>query len=230
MDWIDAVLEKYPIKLKSGVLKLVRENLRAEQLKNAVPDTGIADLFMAHFLQEPLAVTSDPVLPDEIRARGAEKEEEDGWMLREVILEVVDVVEIGHSMYNTLRAVNANLNLTLAPADESDESRENNSGKKIPHKMLRFVLSDGRTLVNAAELTPIGSDVCLKMPLGSKMHIKSCEVRRGTLLLDTGCVVFLGGQSPEYRFVNTAPHLRLHVTLSKALGLEPREFIPREKD
>lgn len=169
MPSVEEIFARYPVVMKRSVTRDVEVNLRNEQKKLGIPDSKLGELFLAHFLEEDLQVTSEPVLRKDIYSNGAEQRSD---LLRSAILEVVDVVEVGHSLFNLLKAVDACLRISITADPKPCESVDDAcapSGPKIPRKILRLVLSDGYTYVTGLEVEPLGPHFSLTMPLGSKV-------------------------------------------------------------
>lgn len=167
MPSISEIVNQYSLSLKRDAVANAEVFLGREQEKLSLPDSELGNLFLRHFLQEHLRDTSEPVLSSNLYAGGAESASSS---ISIAVLEVMDVTEIGYSMFSILKAVNTSLKISLcSDAFDSEEGDVESSDSKIPRKILRFVLSDGYTQVLGLEVEHLGPQFSLTMPLGSKV-------------------------------------------------------------
>ncbi|KAJ2856588.1 hypothetical protein FB639_006092 [Coemansia asiatica] len=114
----------------------------------------------------------------------------------------------------------------LAPVDDDDDENDNTAGvftmqtqtqtqtqtntqnlddpvdrePKIPHAMLKLVLTDGKTRLPAIEMAPV-PQLSVELPIGTKVLVTRGHVLQptGTLCLLPDCIQVLGGSPMQYQ-------------------------------
>ncbi|CAE6426874.1 unnamed protein product [Rhizoctonia solani] len=118
--------------------------------------------------------------------------------IKDTLCEIVALTEIGHSAF-TLK------NVRQARVDKEDlaglagdlEDGEDYSIPKYPRSMLRFELSDGTKTMRAIEYRRIPDFELGVTPLGTKIHLKEVNVRRGIIYLEPRGIQVKGYQTAE---------------------------------
>ncbi|KAJ2180650.1 hypothetical protein IW139_006366 [Coemansia sp. RSA 353] len=93
----------------------------------------------------------------------------------------------------------ANTQGSAAHAPNDDVDANGDRKPKIPHGMLKLVLTDGRTRISALELTPI-PQLNVGLPIGTKVLVKGGQFMQptGLLSLDADGIQLLGGAPAQY--------------------------------
>ncbi|KAJ2910325.1 hypothetical protein GGI21_000989 [Coemansia aciculifera] len=88
---------------------------------------------------------------------------------------------------------------------------------KIPHKMLKLVLTDGQSQVAALEVEPI-AQLSAELTIGSKVIVKSAQIVEGTgvMCLRAGDIRIVGGAPAQYA------QQTLRARMAELLGMEDR--------
>ncbi|KAL5033796.1 hypothetical protein RTP6_001711 [Batrachochytrium dendrobatidis] len=123
------------------------------------------------------------------------------------ILQINDIMEIGHSVHSML-------NLILERKPKRGEPPTPGE-LQLPRKMLQLTLSDGGQICTGIEYTPMGQ-INLLTPLGTKILISNVRVSRGILLLSSANTKVLGGSISEMNALD--PLIRLENTLKSLLN------------
>ncbi|KAG0770312.1 hypothetical protein G6F60_004932 [Rhizopus arrhizus] len=150
------------------------------------------DRLLHDFLHKDLALTSEPVIPENFGSNPVETFPL--GHLRHgggVVLQIQDTTDI---RYSTLSLLN---NLTNAtPVRQVYVERSEDEKVDFTRGMLRWTLTDGKNQIQAIEMEAI-PDLSLTTPFGCKILVKSCQVRRGMLLLTKNNIKVLGGDVSE---------------------------------
>ncbi|KAJ2369369.1 recQ-mediated genome instability protein 1 [Coemansia sp. RSA 2611] len=111
-------------------------------------------------------------------------------------------------------------NATQAPPESGQASGEREP--KIPHSMLKLVLTDGQTRVSALELTPI-PQLHVELPIGTKVLVKSGRFLQptGVLILDASGIQVLGGAPAQYKQFTLRSRLRSYLDQTRAAAAAP---------
>ncbi|OJT11460.1 hypothetical protein TRAPUB_12012 [Trametes pubescens] len=160
-----------------AILELVNAQLLASDFADSmVPGTG----FPANIIGAEKAVLEGPIL-----------------------VEVVGMMEIGHSAYSLLQTYESReeyrKQAALREAREPRDGEERKPMPKYPRSMLQFQLSDGSAILPAIENKPFPEFELGETPLGIKMILRNASIRRGTALLKPDCVQVMEGTKNDDR-------------------------------
>ncbi|KAG1455276.1 hypothetical protein G6F46_001743 [Rhizopus delemar] len=177
-------------------IRITKEYLESfwnQEQPRPLPDTDEAyDQLLQDFLHKDIALTSEPVIPENFGQNTIETFPL--GHLRHgggVVLQIQDTVDICYSALSLLN------NLTNAtPIRQIYGERNNHEQITFPRGMLRWTLTDGKNQIQAMEVETI-PDLSLTTPFGCKILVKSCQVRRGMLLLVKNSIKVLGGDVLE---------------------------------
>ncbi|KAJ2846388.1 hypothetical protein IWW36_004377 [Coemansia brasiliensis] len=100
---------------------------------------------------------------------------------------------------NGVFAANTQSTAAQPPATEASEAQGERK-PKIPHSMLKLVLSDGCSRIHAIEQTPI-PQLSVELPVGTKVVVRSGKFLQPTniLCLDAQNIQVLGGTPAQYQ-------------------------------
>ncbi|CEI91154.1 hypothetical protein RMCBS344292_05454 [Rhizopus microsporus] len=194
VDNIPYILQR-KCKDRDGI-RITKEYLQtfwSQGQRRPTPDTEEAyNQLVQDFLNKDIALTSEPVIPENFGQNSIETFPQ--GHLRHgggVVLQIQDTIDI---RYSTLSLLN---NLTNAtPVRQIYVERNKDDEVDFQRGMLRWTLSDGKNQIQAMEMETI-PELSLTTPFGCKILIKSCQVRRGMLLLRRNNVKVMGGAVPE---------------------------------
>ncbi|KAI7867088.1 uncharacterized protein EV154DRAFT_147928 [Mucor mucedo] len=195
-------------KERSGI-RLTREYLTAWNQRRSSSTPNIESAYtdiVADFLKTDISETSEPVIPEDYGRLAIDTFPP--AHLRQgggVVLQIQDTNDVSHSALSQLD------NLS--------------SGQTWPRGKLRWTLSDGHLQVQATEFQPIPF-LNLTIPFGSKVLVKSCQVRRGMLMLTPDNVKWLGGGVPELYGGNMTTELQTRLKTRLGTLAQPNTPIP----
>ncbi|KAI8080890.1 hypothetical protein BDF21DRAFT_451829 [Thamnidium elegans] len=154
-------------------IRLKKEYLQSWKERRLSPISNIEAAYeelVSDFKKTDIATTSEPViaqdngqLPDSFPP---------GQFHQGVVLQIQDTWDISHSLFSQLNNLK--------------------DGIKIPRGMLRWTLSDGTSLIHARETENI-QGLELMTPFGTKLLVKSCQVKHGMLQLSNKNTTLMGG-------------------------------------
>lgn len=198
-------------KERSGI-RLTRDYLQSWKDQRTSPINDIAMAYteiVADFLKTDISVSSEPVIPENHGQLPVDTFPP--GHLRQgggVVLQIQDTNDISHSALSQLDNLN--------------------TGQEWPRGKLRWILSDGTRQVQATEFQTITS-LNLKTPFGSKVLIKSCQVRRGMLMLTAENVTLLGGGVPEIYGGNMIKELQTRLKARLNIAVQPNTPTPASR-
>ncbi|KZP00573.1 hypothetical protein CALVIDRAFT_509829 [Calocera viscosa TUFC12733] len=137
-----------------------------------------------------------------------------------LLLQVVSIMEIGHSAFsllNTRQAWQENLAGLAGAEDEADD--EIGDTPRYPRGMLSLELSDGYNIIKAIEFRRLDVLRLGQTPLGYKIVLKNVPVRRGVAMLQPANVEMRGYSNEE---------LDAHRDTVLTRGLRERMGLPAE--
>ncbi|KAI7880005.1 hypothetical protein K492DRAFT_237579 [Lichtheimia hyalospora FSU 10163] len=138
------------------------------------------------FLQRDMADTCLPTIPSDFGG-----DQLSVFPTKSTVLQIVDTKDMSHSTHSLLNEL-----ATVTPVRQVYTRRATDADINFPRGMLRWTLTDGTHQIVAIEMKRI-NQLELKTPFGCKLLLKSCQVRRGILLLEPSNVKILGGQVPS---------------------------------
>lgn len=195
-------------KERSGI-RLTRDYLQTWHDRRSSVSSNIELAYndiLADFLKTDMALTSEPVIPADYGRLAIDTFPP--AHLRQgggVVLQIQDTNDVSHS--------------ALSQLDHLSNDQDWPRGK------LRWTLSDGHVQIQATEYQTIPF-LNLKIPFGSKLLVKSCQVSRGMLMLTPDNVKWLGGGVPELYGGNMITELQLRLKTRLGTASQPSTPIP----
>ncbi|CAG8459018.1 2439_t:CDS:2 [Paraglomus brasilianum] len=109
-----------------------------------------------------------------------------------IVLEILDIMEVGTSLQSIFDTICAYQSGSVKKGNKYKDIREERDKPcDFPRGMLKFVLSDGRQVVDGMEYRAI-QEISLNTILGMKIQLSNVRVLRGVLLLDSSNTKVLG--------------------------------------
>ncbi|KAI0694628.1 hypothetical protein BC835DRAFT_1544869 [Cytidiella melzeri] len=136
-----------------------------------------------------------------------------------ILVEIVAITEIGHSAFSLQNVRQARIERAdlAGLAEEEENDGDDRPIPNYPRSMLKLVLSDGSTIVNAIEYKRLPEFKLGETPLGFKMLLKDVTIRRGIAFLEPSKVVLKGYQTEGRQTMQDADFIQ---SLHERLGID----------
>ncbi|KIY69089.1 hypothetical protein CYLTODRAFT_394299 [Cylindrobasidium torrendii FP15055 ss-10] len=170
-DWIIDEKNLHPTTDMGKIIKEVEEQLLSSSLSDS----------MMHGTGLPINIPDTKI--KESRISGSA-----------VLVEIVSITDIGASAFSLNKVRLAREERLAAGESEEGEGDVEVDGEgpvpNYPRSMLSFEISDGAVTLKAMEYRSLPQMKLGVTPLGYKLLLKDCRVRRGIALLEPACVAF----------------------------------------
>jgi len=131
------------------------------------------------FLRTPLRLSSIPSLPPNT----TDLHDSRIAVSKPIVLEILDIMEVGISLQSIFDTISAYQSGSVKKGNKYKDIRgERDKPCDFPRKMLKFVLSDGRQIVDGIEYRSI-QEISLNTVLGMKVSLPVREKRAVLVLI-----------------------------------------------